>query len=540
MNKQSKINLILIIIFGFLFFQNSIFAQPRIAILYSELTNKFGSPNSAKFIDVITSWELFLMQDKIPYSVIYDDDLESGIEDEFNILILPSIEIISNAQIEKLLEFSRVGKSIICSGSKLFSKENSFNKYQNLQTLFGINNIESVSSEKLSYLHSLIPNNINHFNIDTELNLQISNKNQALVADVSEKQYSTSGYIFENNNLASKKSSIIYGMFGNGKFLWTGFDISDVIGGKEDLVAFKNLILSSINWMGNESVIYIDTFCDSLSYPVIVTLQYSNALDSELIDLMHNNSVRPNLIVSPEQKVPKEILNKFNNDEIIFDLSQFSSATSNNVNELIESFNRNNEIVLSSIIVEKQFIDRVDFSFIQNVGLDKILYYEQVPGLPKFAGTDLLAIPFVKSNEIMNCGSVVNFLNYNPKINCEAHPEDELLSSINQLKSQKNNFISLASLKKWWNIRKRVTAEIKNVSDNEIEIWLSNNNSVSISDLNIFLNYAGRIDKKSLTVSLNSSLLWHEFSNTSGAIIIKTQDIRPNSVNKIKLNFASE
>jgi hypothetical protein len=540
MYKQFKIYLILIIVSGFLLLQNSIFGQQRIAILYSELTNKFGSPNSAKVIDIITSWELFLMQEKIPYSVVYEDELEAGIEDEFDILILPSVEIISDAEIEKLKEFLTVGKSIICSGSKLFTKENILDKYQNLKSLFGINDIEFVPSEKLSYLHSLIPSNLNQFRIDGELILQISNQNQALVADLSENQYSTSGYVFENSNLNSKKSSIIYGTVGLGKFLWTGFDLPDVIGGNEDLKAFKNLIFNSIHWMGSEPDIYLDIFCDSLSHPVIVTLQYSNALDSELIDVLQKNSIRPNLIVSPEPKVPREILSKFSSDEIIFDLSQFSDLTSNTVNELTDNFNRDYEIILSSIIVEKQFIVNGDFSLTQGVGIDKILYNEQVPELPKFANNDLLIIPFVKSIEILNCGSVVNFLNYDPKINCEGNPEDELLETINQIKSQKNNFISLTSLKRWWNVRKRVTAEIKNVSDDEIEIWLSNNNSVSISDLNIFLNYAGRIDKKSLTISQNNSLLRHEFSNTSGAIVIKSQDILPNSVNKIKLNFTLE
>jgi hypothetical protein len=537
MNKQFKIFLILIILSGFLFSQDSIFGQPRIAILFSELTNKFGSSNSAKVIDVITSWELFLMQDKVPYSVVYEDDLESGIEDEFDILILPSIEFVSDVEIEKLKEFLSVGKSIICSGSKLFTKENNFNKYQNLESLFGIGNIESVSTENLGYLHSLIPSQLNHFSLDGELILQVSNKNQALVGDISEIQYSAAGYIFENNNLNSKKSSIIYGMVGNGKFLWTGFDLPDVIGGNEDLKAFKNLIFNSFNWMDSEPDIYIDTFCDSISYPVIVTLQYNNALESELIEVLQNNSIRPNLIVSPEQKVPMEIFNKFTSDEIILDLSQINNLTINAVNELIDNFNRDNEITLSAILVEKRFIDSGDLSSTKGVGINKILYSEKVPGLPKFASNDLLIIPFVKSNEILNCGNVINFLNYNPKINCEGNPEDELLETINQIKSQKNNFISLASLKKWWRVRERVTSEIKNYSNNEIEIWLSNNNAISISDLNIFLNHAGRIDKKTLTVSQNNALLGHEFSNTSGAIVIKFQDIPPNSVNKIKLNF---
>ena len=79
--------------------------------------------------------------------------------------------------------------------------------------------------------------------------------------------------------------------------------------------------------------------------------------------------------------------------------------------------------------------------------------------------------------------------------------------------------------------------EIKYISENEIEIWLTNKNSISISDLNVFFNSVEKIDRKSLTISLNNSLLGYYFDNTSGAIVIKLENINSNSLNKIKINF---
>ena len=70
---------------------------------------------------------------------------------------------ISNDEMEGLQKFLGNGKSIICSGSKLFFQQNNLNEYQNLETLFGLRNIESVSLESMSYLHSLLPNQLNHF-----------------------------------------------------------------------------------------------------------------------------------------------------------------------------------------------------------------------------------------------------------------------------------------------------------------------------------------------------------------------------------------
>jgi len=486
-----KIFSILFILFGVLFSQGLIYAQQRIAILYSGLTEKNIDLDSNKVIDVITSWELFLMQDNIPYSVIYDDDLESGIDEEFDILILPSVEFISFAQMEALQKFLVCGNSIISSGSKLMIQENSMNEFLNLKTLFGLTNIESVSSESMSYFHSLLPNHLNHFILDDELILQISNKNQGLVCDVIENNVAAAGFYLDKNSFNSLNSSIVYGSKGKGRFLFTGFDLNDVIGGKEDLDAFKKLVLNTIGWMDNKPDAYIDAFSDSIASPVVVTLQYNNAFESELIDVLQDNDVRPNLIVNPDQKVTREILIKFDIDEIILDLSGIGIQDSNSLNESIENFNRDNEVELSTILVKKQVLENNDLSLISAARISKILYIEQSYGLPKYHNKDLLLIPFVTSNELPFFVNEINFLNYNPKIDCEVNPEDELLEKMNKIKSHKFNFTSLTGINRWWSVRERITCEIKNISDNEIEIWLNNKNNLVgyIKNIKMIINY---------------------------------------------------
>jgi len=316
--------------------------------------------------------------------------------------------------------------------------------------------------------------------------------------------------------------------------------MNDVIGGSKDLYAFNNLISNSIEWMDKQPDSYIANFSDSMPSPALVALQYNNALESELIDVLQKNNIRPNLIVNPYQNVSSEMLRKFNSDEIILELLGSSDLTTQSISELIENLNRVNEISLSSILVEKQFLGRTNLSLLSNVGIDKTLYIEQAPGLPRFENKDLLLIPFVKSDSIPTYNNVINFLNYNPKINCDGNPEDELLKKINEIKKYKYKFTSLNELKKWWNIRERITIDIKNISDSEIELWVNNKNSLAVSDLNVFLNYVGEIDRKSLSVSHNNALLEYHFDDASDAIVIKLENILPNSVYKIKLNYSLE
>ena len=532
MLKHINIFSFLIILYGILIPYNTITAQPKIAILYSELTEQIDNSNSNKVIDAITAWELFLMQDKIPYAVIYDDDLESGIADEFDILILPTVNIISNGQMEELQNFLASGKSIISTGSKLFYQENILDEYQNIETLFGLSNIKHMDSYNLSFNHSLIPNNLNQFRMYDDLILQITNRNQILLSEEINNKQSACGDILAENNLNSDNSSIIYGTVGSGKFLWAGFDLGDIIGGNSDLNSFKQLISDAIAWMDNQPDVYIANFNEALSSPVIVTLQYNNALDLELIDVIQKNKIRPNLIVTPDQKVSKEIMSKFSNDEIILALSE-----DNILNELTENFNRDYEVNLTSILVDKKILDNSDFNSLQNTGINKILYRDQAPGLPKYLNKELFLLPYAISENIPSSNNVVNFLNYDPKVNCEVNSEDELLGRINQTKSKQYNFTSLTELEKWWKLKERMSFEIKYLSDNEIEIWVTNKNSISISDLNLFFNSVEKIDRKSLSISLNNSLLEHYFDNASGAIVIKLENIKSNSLNKIKINF---
>jgi hypothetical protein len=179
-------------------------------------------------------------------------------------------------------------------------------------------------------------------------------------------------------------------------------------------------------------------------------------------------------------------------------------------------------------------------SLLSHAGISLILYNEQAPGLPKFADNDLLLVPYVRSELYTFSVNVINFLNYNPKIDCAGNPEDELLEKINKIKAHNSNFTSLTQIKKWWKIRQRIESEIKNISDNQFEIWLTNKNSLVVSDIKVFLNYVKKIDRKNFTVSLNRTLLEHYFDDISGSIVIKLENVIPNSVNKIKINFTLE
>ena len=217
MLRNLKILIILTFVTLHCYAQDADLIKPKIAILYSDLTENYKISNSTNPTDVITTWELFLMQEKVPYKVIYDNDLESGIENDLDILILPSVEIISNDELIELKKFLAAGKSIFCSGSKLFFKDEDAFNYQNLEMLFNLNSIEAVPSSKIGFMHTLTPNHLNKFDSNENVILQISARNQPLICAIQNKNFYKCGNIYSENSITSDKSSLIYGSVGDRK-----------------------------------------------------------------------------------------------------------------------------------------------------------------------------------------------------------------------------------------------------------------------------------------------------------------------------------
>ncbi len=383
------------------------------------------------------------MQNKISYKVIYDDDLESGIEDEYDILILPSVKFVSKAEIEELQNFLASGKSIVCVGSKLFNSENSTEDFQNLEALFGLTSIENVYAENISYLHPISSNHLNQFISANDKVLRVSTSDEPLMCDEIENKNLAYGYVVLENNFVSNKSSIIYGTSGSGKYLWTGFELNNIVGGKNDLLQFENLILSAIKWMDNDPEVYlIFPWAEGLK-PSILTLEFNNALEPQFVDVLQKNKFNPNLIVNPRQKISKEILREFSDEQIILDLSENLTDQYSNSEVLIgviSTFERDNEIRINTIILDKSFIEKNDIKFLSNIGIENILSLSEVIGNPKQNSNDLFILPFSKTGTKYKSNGPVRFIHYTPKINCDKNSVDEFLTIINQFDTDPNGF----------------------------------------------------------------------------------------------------
>ena len=534
---KSSFKFILIV---FIFLYNLSLAQDKIAIFYSTiLENQFGL-DSKKSLEEITSWELFLMQNKILYEVIYDDDLETGIENEFEILILPSIQKINLTQYESLKNFLNAGNSILSIGSKLYPVDNFSSNFINLENLFDIKSISSNQTEDLNCIHTISSNHLNHFKNFDQNTIQISNLNELMVFDQVENEELVCGSLITDDEVSLNKSSISYGKVGNGKYLFTGFGLNDVIGGKIDVEKFQQLILQTINWMDSKAEVYFQLQSPDSKKPSILFLEFNNAVEPELIDVLNFNEFNPNLLVSNQTIISEQILSKFNSENVTLDISSILESRTNpeSVKELVLSFKKENNLELTSVFVNDELTKQEYLNIYKEIGIKNIIVNSNVGGNPIIEDSDLIKLA-IRKNIFDNSG-VVNVVYYSVKNNCTDNKEDDLLNRLNQFDKAKNNFTSLCEIKKWCLTKENIKIKTISNTNNSIEFIVLNNNLSEVNDLEIFLNAGKKITLD--RISISSGEVKHEFYSepNTDAIHFKIAQMQPHSTKKFIINIAED
>jgi len=106
---------LLIILFSPEYFTQDL-SEIKIGVVYSERTKSIIYPHDQKFYP-IQDWELFFLSRKISYTVIKDEGLDDNDFEELDVLILPSVEILSKKASENLKEFLANGKGLFILGN---------------------------------------------------------------------------------------------------------------------------------------------------------------------------------------------------------------------------------------------------------------------------------------------------------------------------------------------------------------------------------------------------------------------------------------
>lgn len=499
-----KKNIFFIIVILISLGEGAAIAQSRIAILFSAYTENISKNFAPGVIDQITQWELFLMQEKISYDVISDDDLESGISDDFDILILPSVYSVSSDELKSMKEFLENGKSILTVGSKLSYDDNgNFVGEENINQLFDIESKE-FTGEELSLFHYLNFNPVFDNNSKFDGLLQLSTKNFPLICDLPLQKGVSLGYM-KIKGFEDFQTAMIYGSKGKGKFVWIGFNLDDVIGGKSDVEEFKDLLVNAINWLDRIPEVWISNYPDQEKSPTIIVIENSLQLKLEFVDKFAQEGIEPYLIFTPDQKISDKIIDKFKQEKLILDLSNIISDESLSEQKFIEELEKvNSELgfTVSIILISKaQIKNKFILNSLTELGVNIFLYPENFSALPSLINNKVVSIPYnTNYQSIYNTGGV-NFIAYKSKIICDGNPDDDFLAKVLQDKSSHNWNTNLQFLKDWWIKKNNITVSLNPVEENVIILEVTNKNLQELNNINLILKSSEEFDFDLLTVS---------------------------------------
>ena len=290
--------------------------------------------------------------------------------------------------------------------------------------------------------------------------------------------------------------------------------------------------------MDNKTEVYFKYNFNLNKTTGLFTIDYNNALTTELVDVLQKHNIYPNLIINPQFKLSTEILSRFNSDNLIVDLSneRYKNSELDVLLTLKQEYDFQPEIILIPDLLSKE----LNLGDLKEKGIEIILTIADENGKPSLNADGLIVIPFSKNQKFNQQNKAIHFLHYVPKTDCDNDFEDELLKQINQLNFDKIKFVTFSEINTWWKIKNKMDIKINSSIKNKIEFRVFNGNSIEVNDLQIFINLKNNVDLNNLTVTSNNILVDYELQKTSGELLINLKTMLPNSNRVFIITFVDE
>ena len=508
----------------------------KIGIVYSEKTKQLIYPHNKDFYP-IQDWELFFLTRKISYTVINDEQLNNNEFNFLDLLILPSVEVLSDKAKEHLQKFLGQGKGLLIFGKiGVYDKDGkkTFSNY--LSELSGFSICEFKTKGKIAERHTIQYSSLLGRNIAADDELLILNQFTPLAADIVGKDNILSGrYVLDiENENQSVKSGIVLSEKSNGRIVWFGFQLSQIIGNKtqEDIV--ENLIFNSIDWLSPNPFFMLKPFPGKYTVPVVIfnIITDTKSISNSSLEKYHSNNVNVNFFIDENEfEKPENVLNKFAlaGDINLFLNKNFSADKINSA--LLESLY--DKLKLNSL--QKYFgvkLYSTQFNQINNESIvSPFNFYVFPDNSINISGKKVItgSTRSFKTNEIdyeetlrelssvlidtEKSGEMV-FINFIDQTKWDSKSiDDDLFSSITEFLKNKNAWITTYSDLIDWKLyfKKMIIKTKKTYDENKFEIELENHSQIEIRDAAIQLilpagKFNPKISQANLSLEYDSHL----------------------------------
>ena len=542
----------------------------KVALLYSGYSEKLLPKTSTLVHDQITFWELFFIQNKINYAVITDDDLESGLSDDYSVLVLPNSIVLSDAELNNVKLFLSDGNSVFANKIVGEKDENGKDRGKEiLNTLFGLSYQGVIEKSELSKIHSIKGNTSLSINIPAGFRLRVDASNLPIKAKVNSIHSHALGYWYKDDfpyaGLPddSLTTAIAYGTKDKGKFVWIGFDFTEVVGSKTHQEALNNLLINSISWLQGKNSTWVETWPNGKNSTVIVSCDVEFEFDHIInaIKILNQEKIEGQYYILTDVMTTGAMNQILKNGDIglhgdnheVFKFQPYEQQykrldAARNIleqksgrkvlgfrppetvydNKTIEALKNIHFAFLASDNIEDRSVPQYfdndkDLLIIPETGYDDydILIRFKIEDYHKQAERYLLDYKRV------NDEGGLYVLNYHSQLQCLKDNVEALRICIDEFKKH-NSWITTANeVNDWWRVKNNLSASIKNEYDDSLKIELRNKDSIKAVNVAVGLYYVNLNLNSNFSVSSANKDLKYDFDKENNQLRIYVDELNP-------------
>ena len=259
--------------------------EPQIGLFYSRQTAALDAALGPVVEEAVRQWELFLVGFELPYEVLEDSSMANPIGDNIKLLIMPCAEVLSEKQRTVIRKYMERGGGLIASGrvgflddrgvlqndrffKELFKAEPSIDLPDTLQGL-----IQTVSGG-LAPTNGIAPGfklNINRPALGTAV-LPLGSRPLGYLEPYQTMEVRLIQQALQVSTL------LLEGTYGNGRFVWMGFNPQDVSLDYEQQAVYQGLVLNAMAHVTRVPAVSIRKwphgFSSASSFAVLPSLGY--------------------------------------------------------------------------------------------------------------------------------------------------------------------------------------------------------------------------------------------------------------------------
>ena len=552
----------------------------KIALLYPEYTLSIPGENKTWIQQNYYQWELFLIQNKFKYDVIKDSDLEGGLSGDYSTLVLPAVKSLSSTEINVIKDFLSEGNSIFATKSMgVLDVDGKWRGWNELEEIFGLSFVSETSEKEYSKIHSLFGGTPLSHNIPPGFRLQITTYDRPIEVKVNSQNTKSIGYWqnseipFEGKRSSDNSTSIVYGKYGKGKFVWMGFEYSAVVGAKKHQQYANQLLVNIINWLNDELIIQFDTWPKGAKSAAVFSVDVEFKFDyiNNALDLFENEKLPLQFYVLAESIDTLSLtrLNKIGDvglhgdEHTLFKWQDYNTQLSrlSNAESIVESLigkrtisfrppetafdnttmdvmNDLNFKILAADIIEDRAVpqfpdDHPKIMIIPKTGFDDFDIFQRLKMENTIDQANRYLLDFYRTYEEGGLYS----LNFHTQMQCRKEFIDALIKPIQEIKSKNVWITTHDQVYEWWEKISNLKLSVHRIEDNNYFVEIINTGTTKIDDVVISIAKNNFTDLSNLQIITNGRNLEFEIDINLEQIKLPLPTIYPSQTITMNLSY---